>query len=200
MTKLLFALVSVVAYVGLAVLSYFFYIKVFHVDVVLYAALASAAIALVILTVLLPLIPFWRTFNSLEKLQQLLICALTGYALALSIPTVIDRSLSFYILEKLQQRGGGIALSKMDHVFKDEYMREHRLIDIRLTEQVASGTITISQEGCVRLTARGDRLAHFSRLFRQYGLPRQRLIGSEYSADLVDPFAHPNNVPDYLCH
>lgn len=200
MKKLLFALSSLLAYTALAAFSYLLYIRLLPVDVVLYAAMASSALALSVLALLLWLFPAWRAFSSLEKVQHLLLCALTGYALALSVPTVIDRSLSFYILEKLQQRGGGIVRSKMDQVFKDEYMREHRLIDIRLTEQLASGTIRIDDKGCVLLTARGERLAHFSRLFRQYGLPRQRLIGASYSSDLVDPFAISQGEPDYRCH
>ncbi|QMV73489.1 hypothetical protein HS961_12005 [Comamonas piscis] len=200
MKKLRFALLSWLAYPVLAALSYLLYIRLFAVDVVLYAALAAAALALALQALLLCCLSAWQAFSSLEKCQHLLVCALTGYALALSVPTVIDRSLSFYILEKLQQRGGGIARSKMDQVFKDEYMREHRLIDIRLTEQLVSGTIRIDDQGCVLLTPRGEGLAQFSRWFRHYGLPHQRLIGDRYSADLVDPFAHSQAAPDYRCH
>ncbi|WP_313333329.1 hypothetical protein [Comamonas sp.] len=200
MKKLRFALLSWLAYPVLAALSYLLYIRLLTVDVVLYAALAAAALALVLQALLLCCLSTWRAFSILEKCQHLLVCALTGYSLALSVPTVIDRSLSFYILEKLQQRGGGIARSKMDQVFKDEYMHEHRLIDIRLTEQLVSGTIRIDDQGCVLLTPRGERLAHFSRWFRHYGLPHQRLIGDSYSADLVDPFAHSQSAPDYRCH
>lgn len=200
MKKLWFALLSWLAYPVLAAISYLLYIRLFAVDVVLYAALAAAAFALLLQALLLCCFSAWRAFSSLEKCQHLLVCALTGYALALSVPTVIDRSLSFYILEKLQQRGGGIARSQMDQVFRDEYMREHRLIDIRLTEQLVSGTIRIDDQGCVLLTPRGERLAHFSRWFRHYGLPHQRLIAGSYSADLVDPFAHSQAAPDYRCH
>lgn len=200
MKKLLFALLSLLAYPVLASTSYLLYIRIFAVDVVLYAALASAALALGVQALMLWCMSTWRAFSRLEKIQHLLVCALMGYALALSVPTVIDRSLSFYILEKLQQRGGGIERSQMEQVFKDEYMREHRLIDIRLTEQQVSGTIRIDDKGCVLLTPRGERLAHFSRLFRHYGLPRQRLIGASYSSDLVDPFAHSQGEPDYRCH
>lgn len=46
------------------------------------------------------------------------ICPLLAYGFAISVPTVIDRSLSMYILEKLQQRGGGIQLAAFDTVLK----------------------------------------------------------------------------------
>ena len=72
-------------------------------------------------------------------------------------------------------------------------------MDIRLTEQIQSGTIAIDNDDCVRLTLRGERLASFSRFFRAHFLPEKRLIGETYSSDLVDPFAVNSAVPNYLC-
>jgi hypothetical protein len=106
--------------------------------------------------------------------------------------------LSFYTLEKLQQRGGAIQLVAFERVYATEYMKEHRLVDVRLTEQQQSGTITIT-DGCVRLTPRGDFLATASRLFRTYFLPKQRLLMGEYSSDLTDPFRSSTTTVDYLC-
>ena len=89
-------------------------------------------------------------------------------------------------------------LENSDSPESQEYVREHRLVDVRLTEQVASGTVEI-RDGCVRLTARGVRAAEFSRLFRAQFLPRHRLLGNDYSDDLVDPFRHSTVRNDYLC-
>ena len=198
MKKFALSIAALTAYVLLAVLSYYLYIHLVRVDVVFYSAIAAALLALVPFALLLCTSPF-RALNTFEKLQNFAIAALIGYALAISVPTVIDRSLSFYLIEKIQQRGGGIQLAKIDQVFKDEYVREHRLMDIRLTEQVASGTIVISPDGCVRITPRGDFLAASSRFFRRHFLPEERLITGSYSNDLVDPFAHSAPAPDYLC-
>jgi hypothetical protein len=114
------------------------------------------------------------------------------------VPAVLDRSLSFYILEKLQQRGGGIQQARFAEIFTQEYVKEHRLVDVRLTEQMESGTIKIDN-GCVRLTAKGDRLATFSRFFRTHLLPKRRLLMGQYSDDLTDPFRHSATQVDYLC-
>jgi hypothetical protein len=133
-----------------------------------------------------------------ERAQLLVIMLLAGYALAISVPTVIDRSLSFYILEKLQQRGGGIRYAAFEQVFTQEYLKEHRLVDVRLTEQLESGTVRI-EHGCVRLTDKGERLAHFSRYFRQHWLPKQRQLMGQYSDALTDPFRHSAPAPDYEC-
>ena len=84
-------------------------------------------------------------------------------------------------------RGGGIREDAIGDVFVSEYMPEFRLVDVRLTEQQASGTIVI-ENGCVKLTPRGERLANFSRFFRTHLLPKHRLLAGEYTDDLVDPF------------
>ncbi|HIP12441.1 MAG TPA: hypothetical protein EYG73_06960, partial [Arcobacter sp.] len=72
-----------------------------------------------------------------------------------------------------------------------------------LTEQLSSGTIIINQNGCVKLTEKGNTLASFSRYFRKNFLPKERLLMGEYSADLTDPFAHgavdSSKGFDYVC-
>jgi len=111
---------------------------------------------------------------------------------------VIDRSLSFYLLEKIQQRGGGIRLASFQRVFTDEYVKEHRLVDVRLTEQLKSGTIVIL-DGCVKLTPRGKYLANFSRYFRRTFLPSKRLLMGEYTDALTDPFRYSRVAVNYKC-
>lgn len=172
--------------------------RFFRVDVVLYSALLDVVVAAVITSVLLLFVVRLSALTLLERVLLVSVWLLAGYALALTGPTVIDRSLSFYLLEKLQQRGGAIQLDRMEDVFVREYMPEHRLVSIRLTEQVASGTVIIDQ-GCVRLTERGQQLATFSRWYRAHWLPRQRLIGEEYSDALVDPFRDSGAGADYRC-
>ena len=189
-TSFLFAAVTIALY--------WLHVRVFKVDVVLYAAAFDVALSVALMTVLLFTRKEFRLFNSFEKTQLGVIWLLAGCLVALAVPTVIDRSLSFYILEKLQQRGGGIQLSKFEEVFTREYVREHRLVDVRLTEQQASGTVVI-ENGCVKLTQRGSRLAAFSRFFRANLLPRQRLLAGTYTDELTDPFRHSEKEVGYRC-
>ncbi len=174
------------------------YVHFIRVNVVFYAAMGAAAAALVLHSLLAFATPVLRGFSPFEKTQHLLSCALLGYIMAISVPTVIDRSLSFYILEKLAQRGGGIQQARFNDVFTKEYMFEHRLVDVRLTEQSESGTIEF-RNGCVRLTPKGERLVVFSRFFRQNLLPKHRLLMGEYTDQLTNPFARSIAAPDYLC-
>ena len=170
----------------------------FKVDVVFYSAIADGVLAAVVTHLVATMFKWFKTFTVFEKLQTFLICLLLGYGFAISVPTVIDRSLSMYILEKLQQRGGGIQLAAFESVLKDEYMKEHRLADIRLTEQVQSGTIVI-EKGCVKLTEWGQFVATTTTWFRQTLLPKNRLIGDTYSSDLTLPFRNSVERRDYLC-
>ena len=98
----------------------------------------------------------------------------------------------------MQQRGGGLRADHFEKVFTDEYVREHRLIDVRLTEQLASGTL-LMREGCVLLTPRGDRLAHFSRFFRRNFLPRHRFLLGQPSDALLDPLRGSAGNRDGAC-
>lgn len=192
------ALLAVSIFVVILLGFYIATIKLFKIDVVFYSSLYAAGAAAMMMAGLL----FgWSVFAPLakfEKVQLVVIFALLGYIFSISVPTVLDRSLSFYILEKLQQRGGGIRLDKFEYIFTTEYMREHRLVDVRLTEQAQSGTIVI-RDNCVLLTERGDRLATFGRFFRTNLLPKQRLLGGEYTDQLTDPFRRSDPSPDYLC-
>lgn len=197
--KILTALFGTIAFLTILVLAWWIAVNQLAVNVVFYSALYAVAAALVPYGAVLWATPWLNRLNSFEKLQHFITCLLLGYILAISIPTVIDRSLSFYILEKLQQRGGGIQLSKFEQIFTGEYMREHRLVDIRLTEQSESGTIRIEGD-CVRLTEKGRHLASFSRFFRQHWLPKERLLRGEYTDALIDPFKRSDQAPNYLCN
>ena len=192
------AVAATLAFVVLLVAVYWAWMRYGRVDVVFYSAIGCAVIAAALMALPLYRARAFAGFSALERLQLLAIWLLAGYAFAISVPTVIDRSLSFYLLEKLQQRGGGIRQDAFADVFTKEYLPEHRLVDVRLTEQLQSGTIVI-RDGCVELTPRGQRLAHFSRWFRAHWLPRQRLLMGQYSADLTDPFRHGAGRVDYTC-
>jgi len=191
-------LIGSALFVVLACLIYWVHIAFFQVNVVFYSAILDGALAAFSTGALVWRLRYFALFNPFEKGLMVIIWLLTAYSLAISVPTVLDRSLSFYILEKLQQRGGGIQLARFSEVFTQEYVKEHRLVDVRLTEQVESGTVRI-ENGCVRLTPEGERLATFSRFFRTHLLPKQRLLMGKYSDDLTDPFRHSAAQVDYLC-
>lgn len=196
--KLIRSGIATVTFVIFLFAIYYLHITFFNVDVVFYAAIADGILAAGFAGLFLFVLGYFQLFNRFEKIQLIIIWLLAGYAFAISVPTVIDRSLSFYILEKLHQRGGGVKLNSFEQIFTQEYVKEHRLVDVRLTEQIESGTIQI-ENGCVKLTEKGEKLASFSRMFRQNFLPKHRLLMGEYSDDLTDPFRDSIATPTYQC-
>ena len=197
--KLAKSLLASLVFLVMLLAIYFIHVTYFNVNVVLYSSILDGCLAAVVSGGLLFGLNYFNVLNTFEKLQLTLIWLLFSYAFAISVPTVIDRSLSFYILEKIQQRGGGIKYAQFNVVFTKEYVKEHRLVDVRLTEQLESGTITI-ENGCVKITERGERFAAFSRFFRKHFLPKQRLLMGKYSDDLTDPFRNSVKAADYECH
>lgn len=197
--KLIRSGIATFTFVALLFLIYYLHITFFNINVIFYSAIVDGIVATFLASLILFTVNYFRLFNWFEKTQLIIIWLLAGYAFAISVPTVIDRSLSFYILEKLQQRGGGIKLNSFEQVFTQEYVKEHRLIDVRLTEQVESGTIQI-EDGCVKLTKKGENIVFFSRMFRRNFLPKHRLLMGQYSDDLTNPFKNSLSISNYLCH
>ncbi len=199
MKKFYTTLLATIWFLVLLLSIYWVHVIYFKVNVLLYSAIVDCVMA-VIGAIFIQL--KWRRFsifNNFEKFQLAIIWLFGGFIFAISVPTVIDRSLSIYILEKIQQRGGGIQLENFEEVFTKEYTKEHRLMDVRLTEQLESGTIEI-ENGCIKLTTRGNIIATFSRFFRENFLPKQRLLMGNYSDVLTDPFRSSEKDSDYKCH
>ncbi len=189
---------AIVMYIFLYAITYTLHVLYFSVDVIFYAALFDTIIAAIAMGIILN-VSYFSLFNNLDRLLIIVIAILLGYAISISIPTVIDRSLSFYILEKIEQRGGGVLFSSIEGIIKDEYIKEHRLADVRITEQLMSGTVVID-EGCVKLTDSGRSIVKFSNFFRKHLLPKKRLLMGTYTDDLTSPFRDSVSEVNYRCN
>jgi hypothetical protein len=178
------------------VVSYYLYVNYLYVDVLFYDSVKLVVIVATLISIITGKKFLFQSWY--DKFLQWVISLLLGYALVITFPTIIDRSLSFYFLEKLQQRGGGIQLAAFEDIFTQEYAKEHRLVDIRITEQMQSGMLTI-KNNCVFLTSKGNRTATFSLWFRKHFLPKKRLLNDEYTDVLVNPFVDSIALYDYRC-
>ena len=195
--------VSAVLLVGLFLAVYLVvnvvHFRFFPVRVVAYGAVLDVLIAaLIVVPCYLILLRRRLRTSGFESGLLIVIGALMSTMYAIMVPTIIDRSLSVYILEKLDQRGGAIRESAFEDILIREFFPEHRLVDIRLTEQLNSGTITLT-DGCVRLTERGRAIAHWTRFYRTTLLPRRREIMGEFTDDLTDPFRRTPAEGSYRC-
>jgi hypothetical protein len=171
---------TIVLLVGLCLLL-FLTLNVVHfwllpVTVVLYATLfdallAGALIAALALGLRRPLI----SMTVAEVTLTLCVGLLTMVIYSIMVPTLIDRSLSIYMLEKLRQYGGGIKQEAIEDVIQRDYFEERDVVRTRLTEQLKSGTIRV-ENGCVRLTPQGEFVVNLSHLYRTALLPKQREV------------------------
>jgi len=185
---------------GLFLFIHFFHMRYFIVDVIFYETLKdlifSGIISVQVYFLYLKKILKLSATNYFLSLCLGFTC---GYIFAITIPTVIDRSLSAYILEKFVQRDGSIRRDALYDIFIDEFIPESQLMDIRLQEALSSGTLIISNDGCVTITPKGRRVAGFTRFYRKNLLPKKRLLLERVTDDLTDPFkASPSSVA-YLC-
>src|SRR3978361_2174392 len=108
MRKALLCCLCIAAFLILFLVINIIHFRFFPVSVVLYDSIIDVAI---VWAISLPFLVWGRRTRltgleiGLSYVLAILLCAM--YALA--VPTIIDRSLSVYILEKLEQRGGRIA-------------------------------------------------------------------------------------------
>lgn len=169
------------------------------VDVIFYEALKDLILA--------GFIVFAAYFIFLKKIFPLSLTNLVltgllglscGYIFSITVPTIVDRSLSAYILEKFSQRGGGIEQDALYDIFIEEFIPESQLMDIRLQEAFSSGTLKLNGS-CIQLTPKGERVAKTTQFYRQNFLPKRRLLLGRVTDELTNPFRHSPQVVDYLC-
>jgi hypothetical protein len=171
----------------------------FQVDVVFFSCLIDIALTGLIVG------PAAYWVLSKRKTLTQTEMSLTGMLIALSLvfysvmgPTVIDRSLSFYLVEKLRLRGGEIAYNAFPEIFVKEYIPEYRLMDVRLQEQFSSGFAEYRGD-CVVLTDKGRFVAGFMDFFRRNMLPKKRNLLGEITDKLTHPFDGAKQVVDTTC-
>jgi len=189
---------SIFLYLSIFLAIYLVHINFFEVQVILYSALLDSFIALIIFAAISLCVKDKLNVNFFESILIMLLLTLIGYSSSLSLPTVIDRSLSFYFLEKIEQHNGSIEKASMRDIFINDYIDEYKLVEIRITEQLESGTIRLDGS-CISLTKRGYLIAKFSNFFRKNLLANNRLILNEYSNHLTDPLGNSAVNKEYLC-
>lgn len=170
----------------------------FNVGVVFYSAILDSLIALLPICIFRNKIVDCNLCTRTDMTFCLIIMLLLGYIYAISVPTVIDRSLSIYILEKIESQGGEIRLGAIEDLIKNDYVIEHRLAEVRLTEQLESGTLVID-DNCVKLTKKGHMVALITEYIRQNLLPKNRLLMNEYTNRLTTPINKSVVHPDRNC-
>lgn len=185
-------------YLSIFSVVYLVHVNFLNTDVIFYSAFGDALLSVFIFAVVFFITKLSKSYSKYEVSQIFIIFILVGYSISISLPTVIDRSLSFYILEKINTYDGSINRSSLRDVFVNDYIDEYKLVEVRITEQVASGTIEV-RDGCIYLTNKGKIISGFSSFFRKNLLAKKRLILDKYTDVLTDPFKNSTPNSEYFC-
>ena len=177
--------------------TYWIHISFFNVNVVLYSSLLDILIAASIFLIISKKLPLFSHFTKIEFILLLVISIQFSYMFCITFPTIIDRSLSIYLLEKIDQRGGSIQKDKINNIIINEYLIEHHVSDIRITEQFNSGS-SLMDDNCLYLSKKCKVVVGFTKFFRKNLLPKRRLIGDSFSDALINPIKE-NFRQEYSC-
>ena len=168
--------IALALYVLLLIFANYCYMRFGRISVVFYDSLMACIASCFLMAIMLAKLKIFQIFHLFEKNLIIVIFLLLGYSYALSVPTVIDRSLTFYLLESLSEAPDGISLNQMKDELTKNYIEEYKLVPTRINEQLVSGTIRIDKDGCVMLTHKGMLIATLSKFYRTEFLPMHNLV------------------------
>ena len=100
----------------------------------------------------------------------ILISILINAFILILIPTTIERSISVYMINRLNNSENGLSKSEIEQTFIDEYVYEFDAFNKRLNEQVITGNITkkvIDSEEKYVLTNKGKFTYKLFRIFNE---------------------------------
>lgn len=102
----------------------------------------------------LPLKTAW--LNLQFVLPIVVIKVLLGYSFVITIPSLLDRSISIYIISAVAQSGErGLTLPEIQQGFLRSYVEGTTTVEKRLHEQLVSKNFT-ERDGRYRITGRGE--------------------------------------------
>ena len=196
--KLLSAFAFLSLWGAIFLILHIFHMRFIIVDVIFYATLKDLILSFFIVILLYFLVKKKLSLSFSNLILSTLVGLSGGYIFAITIPTVIDRSLSAYILEKFVQRGGEIKQGSLNKIFVDEYIPEFQLMNVRLQEAISSGTLVLDND-CIKITKKGKKIANFTKYYRYNFLPKKRRLLGRVTDELTDPYRSSSYDVDYLC-
>jgi hypothetical protein len=94
-------------------------------------------------------------FRFSVTLPAAFISLLLNYAIIITFPVTIERSFSVYMLGSIYNQP--MDAENLEKIVQD-YFKERSLVGKRMSEQIATGSIIIDDEGYISITPRGRRI------------------------------------------
>jgi hypothetical protein len=97
---------------------------------------------------------------------------LLGYSFVITVPSLLDRSISIYMIAAVAQSGEqGLTRAELQDAFVRNYVEGNTTVEKRLHEQIVSGHMS-EQNGKFRITDKGRFVYELNRtLARAFNLP-----------------------------
>ena len=167
-------LIVTLSYLGLFFTINAIHFYFFNVNVILYTLLFDLIISLLVVVIGLAVINknFYLNKNLLITILFLIATSQTLVIYAFVVPTAIERSLSVYLLEKLESNKGALSISDFNIIAKKEYFNDMKVVETRINEQITTGSIIIDS-GKVVLTDKGKALIKVFSFIKKYLLPQK---------------------------
>ena len=171
-------LILAIGHIGLFFVVNIIHFHFFTPQVILYSLLFDLVVSLAI--VIVGLVIMNRTFYLYKNLLLTIFFLIsTSQALVIYsfvVPTAIDRSLSVYLLEELENNQGALSISDFNNIAKHDYFNDMNVVKTRINEQISTGSIVIIDNRVI-LTDKGKTLIKIFAFVKKYLLPQNNTKG-----------------------
>lgn len=106
----------------------------------------NSILATIIFTSLYAFYKYKTSVLNKNILNIIIIIFLSGFIWSITVPTIVDRSLSIFLLRSVEKNNNsGIKLSTLEKNII-HYINEYKVLDVRINEQLKSGNIKVINE------------------------------------------------------
>ena len=101
---------------------------------------------------------------TIDYIYILVISLLLSYSILITFPSLSKRSISLYMLEKIEDNSDiGISINQLEKNILEEFFIDNKEIQRRINEQLVSNNITIKNNK-IYILNKGKKVNYFNRL------------------------------------
>ena len=156
----------------------FLHFYFFEVSVILYALIFDIFISSLVFILITFKTHKSYYKNSITYILFILFTLNLLFTYSILIPTAIDRSLSIYMLEQIDEKNGSLDLETFETQISKNYFYDMNVIKTRINEQIETGSIDLKNNE-ISLTEKGKILLGIFNFVKSNFLPKKRVIKND---------------------
>jgi len=133
-------------------------------DILFYRGVMLASVTTLLLIASLAACSAWLSINAATVIGAAATSLSLNLCFLVLVPVTIDRSISVFLLARIEGRSGTLDAQALDALFRREYLGDMAQIDRRVAEQAKSGNIRVGRDGTIVITPQGRIFLRFSRV------------------------------------